>query len=139
MNETNKASGELLESLEQMRSAAFVGRCHDAALPGAGLVESIDKDRAAIKAVSALVAERDALAAESKALQDALFGLIGHADDPNCGWRGTAGTSDLYACEYCREKHEDCTKIEHADWCPVPPARKAIDAARTASAASAQL
>jgi len=64
----NPSGAELLASLEAMRSAAFVGRCHDETLPGAGLVESIDKDRAAIKAVSDLLARNAELEAERDAL-----------------------------------------------------------------------
>lgn len=61
-----------------------------------------------------------------KELKAALNLLLGTADDPNAGWRGAGGSDVLFACEHCGEKHEDCTKLEHADDCPITLARAAL-------------
>lgn len=63
-------------------------------------------------------------------LVGALEKLCGTSDDPRNGWRGTGGTDVLFACEYCGAKHEDCTKIEHTNSCPIPTARAALTAAK---------
>lgn len=61
-----------------------------------------------------------------KELKAALNRWLGTADDPNAGWRGTGGSDVLFACEHCGEKHEDCTKIDHTDDCPITLARAAL-------------
>lgn len=61
-----------------------------------------------------------------KELKAALNLWLGTADNPNAGWRGAGGSDVLFACEHCGEKHEDCTKLEHADDCPITLARAAL-------------
>jgi hypothetical protein len=76
------------------------------------------------------IAHPDArLIASAPLLLEALQKLVGTPEDPSNGWRGTGGTDVLFACEYCGEKHEDCTAIQHKPNCPVPFARAAILAA----------
>jgi hypothetical protein len=65
-------------------------------------------------------------AAEVEALRSALLNLVGTPDDPNAGWRGAGGTNEVYACEYCNQKHGDCTAIPHLPHCPVPAAHAAL-------------
>ena len=67
---------------------------------------------------------------QTKALKlalEALEAISGSADDPNNGWRGK-GTDKLFACEYCQQVSEDCSKIPHLHKCPVPKAYPAITA-----------
>ena len=73
--------------------------------------------------------EREAL----KLALEALEAISGSPDDPNNGWRGK-GTSQLFACEYCQQVSEDCSKIPHLHKCPVPKAYPAITAIKEALA-----
>ena len=75
--------------------------------------------------------EREAL----KLALEALEAISGSADDPNNGWRGK-GTDKLFACEYCQQVSEDCSKIPHLHKCPVPKAYPAITAIKAVLSAS---
>lgn len=62
--ETNKASGaEVLTTLNHMRRQAMYFRADNDLFPAKEAIQQTDEDRAAIAAVSALIAERDALRA----------------------------------------------------------------------------
>jgi hypothetical protein len=78
-----------------------------------------------------LRAERDAVAAENRALREAAIALVVDPEDPNIGWRGRASTDDVFSCEHCKSEHFDCVALIHDDSCPVPAM---IEAARAALA-----
>ncbi len=61
-----------------------------------------------------------------KELKAALNLWLGTANEPNAGWRGAGGSDVLFACEHCGNKHEDCTRLEHACDCPITLARAAL-------------
>lgn len=83
------------------------------------------------RAAYTLIADRDALAAENKALREAAINLVIDPEDPNIGWRGRASTDGVFACEHCKSEHWDCIALVHDDSCPVPAM---IEAARIALA-----
>lgn len=77
--------------------------------------------------ISTRLAFKDAVTPELFVeLVQALRNWLGTPDDPNAGWRGSGGTHELYACEYCNAKHGDCTQIPHKPSCPIPAARAAV-------------
>lgn len=63
---------------------------------------------------------------------EAMLRLIGTLDDPNAGWRGSEGTDELFACEFCGQKHIDCTKVPHMPHCPIPAGFDALSELRAA-------
>ena len=40
-------------------------------------------------------------------------------DNENVGWHGVPSNRDQYACEFCRQEHEDFMLLEHKPDCPI--------------------